>query len=96
MNLKELRRFAGDDVAQDAMDDLAVELQETRNRADTYYRGEHEIQCTCAPPHKYQMREGKCPAYVAKLETLLRKIRQTGFICNTAHKLRAEIDEVLQ
>ena len=35
MNLKQLRQFAGDDVAQDAMDDLALELQEARNALAT-------------------------------------------------------------
>ena len=46
MNLKQLRQFAGDDVAQDAMDDLALELQETRNRVErleTVLRGIQEM-----------------------------------------------------
>lgn len=46
MNLKQLRQFAGDDVAQDAMDDLALELQETRTRVErleTALRGIREM-----------------------------------------------------
>ena len=35
MNLRELRQFAGDDVVQDAMDDLSLELQEARNTLAT-------------------------------------------------------------
>lgn len=38
VNLKELQQFAGDDVAQDAMDDLALELQEARNALATRER----------------------------------------------------------
>ena len=63
--------------------------------SDAYYRGEHLVQCTCAPPHIYQVREAKCPHYVAQLEAVLREIRETGFIRNTAHKLREKIDAVL-
>jgi hypothetical protein len=63
--------------------------------SDAYYRGEQLVQCTCAPPHVYQMREGRCPTYTATLEALLREIRATGFVRNTAHKLRAKIDLTL-
>ncbi len=76
MNLKQLRQFAGDDVAQDAMDDLAEELAATQQRADFFFRGEHSVQCTCAPPHGYQMREAKCPRYVERLEAALRGIQE--------------------
>jgi len=41
------------------------------------------------------MQQGRCPTYTANLEALLREIRETGFVRNTAHKLRAKIDSVL-
>ena len=62
---------------------------------DAYYRGEQLVSCTCAPPHIYPMQQGRCPTYTANLEALLREIRETGFVRNTAHKLRAKIDSVL-
>jgi len=82
ISLNDLRKYAGDEVAEDHITDL---LDDARTAF-----------CTCVPGHRTNPKDWKCPVYVEKLETLLRKIRQTGFIRNTAHKLRAEIDEVLQ
>lgn len=67
----------------------------TTAEADSWYRGERLTTCTCAPPHVYQFREGRCPEYVKQLESMLREIRSTGFIRNTAHKIRAKIDALL-
>lgn len=83
MNLKDLQKWAGDDVAQDAMDDLAKEnirlaakLRLVEADRDKYFRGEHEVQCTCTPPHKYQMRNAKCPQYVESLLAVLGRIQE--------------------
>lgn len=86
--INDIRKAAGDEVAADFIHDLAQD-------AERYYRGEQHVQCTCAPPHEYKMREAKCPHYVAQLEAVLREIRETGFMRNTAHKLREKIDAVL-
>ncbi len=71
------------------------QIEELKEEVARYYRGENEVQCTCAPPHKYQMREGRCPHYTLQIVALLREIRATGFIINTAHKIRAKIDALL-
>lgn len=67
----------------------------SRAEAESWYRGERLVQCTCVPPHEYAMQQARCPEYTKALERLLREIRQTGFIRNTAHKIRARIDALL-
>ena len=69
--LKDIRKYAGEDMADEFVEDLIGQLIAAK---DSYYRGEHEKQCTCAPPHKFQVREARCPRYVESLESALRDV----------------------
>lgn len=54
---------------------IAQLFAEQQRVSDQYYRGEREIQCTCTPPHQYQMREARCPVYVQGIKKI---ITETG------------------